>query len=77
MKKKKNQTLRSANQLLLIALLTLILGPAFFILGTRTTGLQDEVNPMIKVGFSFLLAAIMMYIITFIRWVRARRKKVT
>ena len=77
MKKKKNQTLRSANQLLLIALLTLILGPAFFILGTRTTGLQDEVNPMIEVGFSFLLAAIMMYIITFIRWVRARRKKVT
>ena len=59
---------------MLVAFLTLVFGPAFFILGTRTTGLQDEVNPMIEVGFSFLLAAIMMYTITFIRWVRARRK---
>ena len=77
MKKEKNQTLRSANQLVLVAFLTLVFGPAFFILGTRTTGLQDEVNPMIEVGFSFLLAAFMMYTITFIRWIRARRKKVT
>ena len=55
--------------LLGISLLIGILGPMFYTLGTRTTGLQDQRNPMTIIGAFLLLLAIGVYFLAFVVFV--------
>ena len=52
--------------LLGISLLIGILGPIFYTLGTRTTGLQDQRNPMTIIGAFLLLFVFGVYLLVFV-----------
>ena len=52
--------------LLGISLLIGILGPIFYTLGTRTTGLQDQRNPMTIIGAFLLLFVFGVYLLAFV-----------
>lgn len=52
--------------LLGISLLISILGPIFYTLGTRTTGLQDQRNLMTIIGAFLLLFVFGVYLLVFV-----------
>jgi O-antigen/teichoic acid export membrane protein len=70
MKKSKIRVFRTANWLFVASILTKVLGPVFFILGTRTIGRPDDVNPLTTLGTYGLAASLVLYSISFYRWVK-------
>jgi len=46
----------------LISIVTLTIGPTILMLGTRTTGLQDAINPATLLGTLLLLISLILYL---------------
>ena len=60
------RVLRLTNYLFVISLITATLGPTLFFLGTRTTGLQDQKNPIQIVGIISILFCLIVYALVFV-----------